>query len=89
MKATKPFKIRVFVLPCFVSFQRLSPNLGLSPLPIRTVKELKPCQKLYHQALGAGVVTIGILGWVCLGVIILGGIGLIWWATERAWGNFS
>jgi hypothetical protein len=41
------------------------------------------------MALGAGVVTIGILGWVCLGVIILGGIGLIWWATERAWGNFS
>jgi hypothetical protein len=40
-------------------------------------------------ALGAGVVTIGILGWVCLGMIILGGIELIWWATERAWGNFS
>jgi hypothetical protein len=43
-------------------------------------------------ALGAGVVTIGILvgilGWVYLDVIILGGIGLIWWATERAWRNF-
>jgi hypothetical protein len=41
------------------------------------------------MAFGAGVVTIDILGWVYLGVIILGGIGLIWWATERAWGNFS
>ena len=41
------------------------------------------------MALGAGLVTVGILGWVCLGVIILGGSGLIWWATERAWGKFS
>jgi hypothetical protein len=40
-------------------------------------------------ALGTGLVTVGILGWVCLGVIILGGSGLIWWATERAWGKFS
>ncbi|MGX9432437.1 GDCCVxC domain-containing (seleno)protein [Bradyrhizobium sp. LeoA1S1] len=36
---------------------------------------------------GAEVVTIGIIGWVCLGVIILGGSGLIWWATERAGGS--
>jgi hypothetical protein len=41
------------------------------------------------MALGAGLVTVGILGWVCLGVIIVGGSGLIWWATERTWGKFS
>jgi hypothetical protein len=41
------------------------------------------------MALGAGLVTVGPLGWVCLGAIILGGSGLIWWATERAWGKFS
>jgi hypothetical protein len=41
------------------------------------------------MALGAGLVTVGILGWVCLGVVILGGSGLIWWTTERAWGKFS
>ncbi len=41
------------------------------------------------MALGVGLVTVGIFGWVCLGVIILGGSGLIWWATERAWGKFS
>src|SRR5216683_3140063 len=41
------------------------------------------------MALGAGLVPVGLLGWVCLGVIILGGSGLIWWATERAWGKFS
>jgi len=40
-------------------------------------------------ALGAGLVTVGILGWVCLATIILGGSGLLWWATERAWGKFS
>jgi len=40
-------------------------------------------------ALGARVVTVGNLGWVSLGVIILGGSGFIWWATERAWGKFS
>src|SRR5438445_9332292 len=40
-------------------------------------------------ALGAGLVPVGLLGWICLGVIILGGSGLIWWATERAWGRFS
>jgi hypothetical protein len=41
------------------------------------------------MALGAGLVTVGIVGWVWLGVIILGGSGLIWWATERKWGKFS
>jgi hypothetical protein len=40
-------------------------------------------------ALGAALVTVGVLGWICLGVIILGGAGLIWWASERAWGKFS
>ena len=40
-------------------------------------------------ALGAGPVSVGTFGWVCLGVIILGGSGLIWWVTERAWGRFS
>ena len=40
-------------------------------------------------AVGAGFVTVGILGWICLGAIILGGAGLIWYATERAWGKFS
>src|SRR6266704_1612322 len=34
------------------------------------------------MALGAGLVTVGTLGWVWLGLIILGGSGLIWWATE-------
>ena len=41
------------------------------------------------MALGAGLVTVGILEWISLGAIILGGSGLIWWATERAWGKFS
>src|SRR5258708_35325712 len=41
------------------------------------------------MVLGAGLVTVGILGWVCLGVITSGGSRLIWWATERAWGKFS
>ena len=40
-------------------------------------------------ALGAGLPAIGILGWICLGTIILGGAGLVWWATERALGKFS
>jgi|SRR5580704_3028203 hypothetical protein len=40
-------------------------------------------------ALGAGLFTAGISGWIGLGAIILGGSGLIWWATERAWGKFS
>ena len=39
--------------------------------------------------LGSGVVSAGIYGWIALGVIILGGSKLIWWATERAWGKFS
>ena len=39
--------------------------------------------------LGMGVVSAGIYGWISLGVLIVGGSGLIWWATERAWGKFS
>jgi hypothetical protein len=27
--------------------------------------------------------------WVALGVVIVSGGKLIWWATERAWGKFS
>jgi hypothetical protein len=39
--------------------------------------------------LGIGVVSAGIYGWISLGVIIIGGSGLIWWATERALDKFS
>jgi len=33
--------------------------------------------------LDMGVISSGIYGWVSLGVLIVGGSGLIWWATER------
>src|SRR5258706_10268507 len=36
-----------------------------------------------------GIISAGIYGWISLGVIIVGGSGLIWWATERTWGKFS
>lgn len=40
-------------------------------------------------ALGLGAVSLGLFGWLVFGgVIILGSI-TIWWATERAWGQFS
>jgi hypothetical protein len=39
--------------------------------------------------LGSGVVSVGIFGWIVLGVIIVGGSKLIWWATERAWGRYG
>jgi hypothetical protein len=39
--------------------------------------------------LGLGIVAAGIYGWIVLGVIIVAGSKLIWWATERAWGRFS
>ena len=39
--------------------------------------------------LGMGVIAGGIYGWISLGVFIVGGSGLIWWATERTWGKFS
>jgi hypothetical protein len=41
------------------------------------------------MALGTGPVTVGVVGWLSLAVLIVGGSGLIWWATERAWGKFS
>ncbi len=40
-------------------------------------------------ALGLGIVSYGIESWVVLGVFILVGGKLIWWASERAWGKFS
>jgi hypothetical protein len=36
-----------------------------------------------------GLMTVGLLGWVFLGVFIVGGSGLIWWTTECTWGKFS
>jgi hypothetical protein len=36
-----------------------------------------------------GVVSSGIYAWIALGVVIVGGSKLIWWATERTWGKFS
>jgi hypothetical protein len=39
--------------------------------------------------LGSGMFSAGIYGWIVLGVIIVGGSKLIWWATERTWGRFS
>jgi hypothetical protein len=39
--------------------------------------------------LGSGMVSAGIYEWIVLGVIIVSGSKLIWWATERAWGKFS
>jgi hypothetical protein len=41
------------------------------------------------MVLGTGLVTVGVLGWISLGMLIVGGSGLIWWATERTWGKFS
>ena len=41
------------------------------------------------MVLGTGLVTVGVLGWISLGVLIFGGSWLIWWATERTWGKFS
>lgn len=39
-------------------------------------------------ALGSGVVPAGIHAWLALGLLIVGGSKLIWWATECAWGKF-
>ena len=36
-------------------------------------------------ALGLGALS----AWVVLGVVIILGGEIIWWATERAWGKFS
>ena len=40
-------------------------------------------------ALGSGIVSVGLYGWLALAALILGGGKIIWWATERAWGKFS
>jgi hypothetical protein len=39
--------------------------------------------------LASGIISAGLNGWLGLGVFILGGSKMIWWATERAWGKFS
>jgi len=40
-------------------------------------------------ALGFGIVSLNMLGWIVLGLLIVGGSKAIWWGTERAWGRFS
>jgi hypothetical protein len=40
-------------------------------------------------ALGYDIGSAGIYGWIALGVLIVAGSKLIWWATERARGKFS
>jgi hypothetical protein len=39
--------------------------------------------------LAADISSIGFLGWLFLGVFILAGSKIIWWATEHALGKFS
>jgi hypothetical protein len=39
--------------------------------------------------LGSGLVAVGIYAWLLLACVILLGSKLLWWATERAWGEFS
>ncbi len=39
--------------------------------------------------LGSGVLSANFYGWLALGLVILPGGWVIWWATERAWGKFS
>jgi hypothetical protein len=38
--------------------------------------------------LALGIVSAGFSGWLVLGIFILAGSKIIWWATERAWGKF-
>jgi hypothetical protein len=38
--------------------------------------------------LAAGIGSAGFSGWLILGVLILAGSKIIWWATEHAWGEF-
>ncbi len=40
-------------------------------------------------ALGAALPSAGVYAWITLGILIVAGSKLIWWATERAWGRFS
>jgi hypothetical protein len=39
--------------------------------------------------LGSGALIGSLSAWVALGVLILAGSKIIWWATERAWGTYS
>ena len=39
--------------------------------------------------LALAVISSGIYGWIALGIVIVGGSKLIWWATEWKWGKFS
>ena len=39
--------------------------------------------------IASGSVSAGLYGWFLLGVLILAGSKIVWWATERAWGKFS
>jgi hypothetical protein len=39
--------------------------------------------------LGSGIVAADFYGWLALGAVILAGSKIIWWLTERAWGQFS
>jgi hypothetical protein len=38
--------------------------------------------------LASGIVSTDLYTWLFLGVLILAGSKIIWWATERAWGKF-
>jgi hypothetical protein len=40
-------------------------------------------------ALRSGIISFGRYGWLTLGILIIVGSKLIWWASERAWGKFS
>jgi hypothetical protein len=40
-------------------------------------------------ALGFGLLPFGAPGWITVGLLILFGGKLIWWATERAWGRYA
>jgi hypothetical protein len=37
----------------------------------------------------SGIISADFYGWLVLGALILVGSRIIWWATERAWGQFS
>jgi hypothetical protein len=39
--------------------------------------------------LAAGIGSVGSLGWLLFGILILAGSKIIWRATEHAWGKFS
>ncbi len=39
--------------------------------------------------LGFDMVSFGPYGWLLLAALILGGSKIVWWATERAWGEYS